>query len=73
MQARAFERRADAPRSVYEEERVSRMTEKRKETVPKDARRERLAERLRANLLKRKAQARARKEGSEKGRKAPTP
>ena len=49
------------------------MTRKRQDAVPKDARRERLAEGLRANLLKRKAQARARKAGGEKARKAPTP
>jgi hypothetical protein len=60
---------------VYKEERVSRLTGKRKDTVPKkDERRERLAQGLRANLLKRKAQAQARKEEvGEKGRKTPTP
>ncbi len=42
-----------------------------------EARRDRLAAGLRANLLKRKAQSRARKQGSgaqtEKSRKVPTP
>jgi hypothetical protein len=51
--------------------------QKGRDAAPSETRRERLAAGLRANLLKRKAQSRARKQGTgvqtEKSRKGPTP